>query len=363
MGTSSGIIDSTVRMRADVRTLLGETVNTLSGLCTSSKINPWAKYKPVRWSGTTRASNWWQGSASTHRCGFVIPTYATASDITANAMSDAWDYQRPNGGTYPYRLYDFSGYNHNAAVTFNALVPTRAVYSNGSCNGVVKFQIFTASTNGLAMTDIFNGTFYWGVAVGGYVKTSSSAISSGGTTISLDGCPKITGTGTYLVAAVITSYKQTTWGAFERICYNLQAPNIEGDSIVNCQVVATVADGYAIGFSGLDTADKTCWIKSGNASMSGGRFSCAGTIKRKYTKSYTLVSVTARAVRNSDSYTVTNTVTAANLSYVSPGDIDKVDYLVNDSVTFACTNINPSSLPKDAGDYYLITYIFNYSAV
>lgn len=363
MANSSGKITAPVRMRADVRTVLGESVNTLSGLCTSSKINPWSKCKPVKFDNATpdrsSSGSWWK--ANDNRCGFVVPMYATASDATTNAVNEAWDYAPPTGGTYPYRLYDFADYVHNAVVPINVQVPSKAVYTGGHCNGIVKFVIVTQISGGLTLSNVFNGNYYWGVAVGGYAITSSTTIASGGTTLSLDGCPAITGTGTKMVVAFITASKQTAWGIFEKSCYNLQVVNMANPAAQYCQIVSSVSDGYAIGFSGLDPVDKTAWIKSGNAAMSGGRFSCSGTVKKKYSRNYTLVSVTASAVRNSDGNTVTRTVNAANLSYVSPGDIDKNDYLVNDSVTFACTNINPTSLPKETGDYYTITYIFNYS--
>lgn len=363
MANSGGKITAPVNMRADVRTVLGESVNTLSGLCTSTKINPWAKYKPVKYASNapdrSSSGTWWR--ANDGLCGFTIPLYATASDATTNAVNDAWNYAPPTGGTYPYRLYDFADYVHNAVVPLTVQIPSKAVYTNGHCNGVIKFVIVTQISGGLNITDVFNGTYYWGVAVGGYAITSSTTIASGGTSLSLDGCPAITGTGTKMVVAFITTSKQTSWGTFEHSCYNLQAVNMDNPAAQYCQIVSTVADGYAIGFSGLDPADKTAWIKSGNAAMTSGRFTCSGTVKKKYTRSYTLVSVTASAVRNSDGYTVTRTVTAANLTYVNPGDIDKNDYVVNDTIVFGCNNINPTSLPKEAGDYYTITYIFNYS--
>ena len=71
-----------------VRTLLGESSWTLSGLCTSANINKWAKYKPVR--GTYPASS----------------NYTYGIDV-----EDDWAYLQPNS---VYRLGDFRQYNHSA---------------------------------------------------------------------------------------------------------------------------------------------------------------------------------------------------------------------------------------------------------
>lgn len=120
MANSGGIISSPVRQIADVKTVLGESVNTLSGLCTSTKINYWAKYKPVRLTAVApdRSSDWWKGEASHGSCGFTPMTVGSLADLvnyysTAGSLN-GWVYARPDGSTYPYRLYDFAGYNHNA---------------------------------------------------------------------------------------------------------------------------------------------------------------------------------------------------------------------------------------------------------
>ena len=118
MGNSNGKIDSTVRMRADVRTVLGESVNTLYGLCTSTNINPNAKYKPVQWeeAAPTRGSSatWWKAVGGA--CGFTPKNLGSVANVTSYCSGglNGWVYARPDGSTYPYRLYDFAGYNHNA---------------------------------------------------------------------------------------------------------------------------------------------------------------------------------------------------------------------------------------------------------
>ena len=118
MANSSGKISSPVNQIADVKTVLGESVNTLSGLCTSTKINYWAKYKPVQWTevAPTRGNSatWWKAVGGA--CGFTPKDLGSVAAVTSYCSGglNGWVYARPDGSTYPYRLYDFAGYNHNA---------------------------------------------------------------------------------------------------------------------------------------------------------------------------------------------------------------------------------------------------------
>lgn len=119
MANSNKIITSPVRQDADVRTVLGETTHTLSGLCTSPKINVWAKKKPVRRETLNRNIDWWKADAQ--NCGIAIQKY---TDLVALVnvwldkpnldWRDFWQHEPPTGGTYPYRLLDFNGYKHTA---------------------------------------------------------------------------------------------------------------------------------------------------------------------------------------------------------------------------------------------------------
>ena len=119
MANSNNIISGSVRQIADVKTVLGESVNTLSGLCTSANINWWSKKKPVQFTGT-RSSTWWK--SRTQNCGINPYQLSSVADVInhCDGTENGWTYERPNGSTYPYRLLDFQGYHHNA----------RAVISN-----------------------------------------------------------------------------------------------------------------------------------------------------------------------------------------------------------------------------------------
>ena len=123
MGHTNGKISAPVKLIDDVRTVLGETVNTLSGLCRSSKMNIWAKHKPVKYASSepTRKADytdtWWKGYNG--KCGINVASYTDLIvmlrdwlEKTDYSWTDFWAYDPPTGGTYPYRQLDFDGYKH-----------------------------------------------------------------------------------------------------------------------------------------------------------------------------------------------------------------------------------------------------------
>lgn len=113
--TSSGVIYGSVAQLADVKAVLGVNVNTLSGLCKSSKINKWAKYKPVVYASDApdrSGTAWWHGT--NRNCSLTINTYDKCSTLKSGYASN-YGYVKPSGGSAsPYRLLDFQGYNHKA---------------------------------------------------------------------------------------------------------------------------------------------------------------------------------------------------------------------------------------------------------
>lgn len=89
-----------------VANTIGVGSNDVGTLCTSSKINPWSKWKPVSY----------QTSGSLTDAQLKETNYGF--NITSNTNLDSptgWSYVKPIGGmTSPYRLGDFRGYNHEA---------------------------------------------------------------------------------------------------------------------------------------------------------------------------------------------------------------------------------------------------------
>lgn len=105
----------------------GKLVTNVSKLCSSNKINMWAKYKPVRYNFTSnRPTDWWK--AENGSCGLQINYYSVANSANIQALIDrikngetGFSYLPPRGQAYsePFRLGDFAGYNpaatHNIA--------------------------------------------------------------------------------------------------------------------------------------------------------------------------------------------------------------------------------------------------------
>lgn len=198
---SNGKITAPISLHADVYPVLGlsksGTYYDLGYACANShgKINPWAKYKPVKYEGVdTTGKEWWKSRDG--NCGMTIKrlsSYREAVDFADGSMN-GWSYSAPNGGSNPYRLTDFVGYNHNA-------VPP---ISNFKCPSTIsnQFQNTTFLCSAMIMSqsqddNLSLGDFeliadcYFGV----YVKqssssqarrvTSSTPIKNGGSTVSV----------------------------------------------------------------------------------------------------------------------------------------------------------------------------------
>lgn len=114
-------------------------------LCTSPKINKWAKYKPVP--DSTKAplkkkTMGYRGNNGTGTCGISYVTYGqydvmgglVSDDVNVSgrqkfgdlvkARTDDHTYAPPKGGlSEPFRLLDFDGYDHKALSIWNVIYP------------------------------------------------------------------------------------------------------------------------------------------------------------------------------------------------------------------------------------------------
>ena len=157
MSNANGIISGSVRQIADVKTVLGESVNTLSGLCKSTKINMWAKYKPVQFTGT-RSTTWWKGRLLD--CGiepYKLSSRTSVADIVnhCDGTNNGWTYYaRPNGSTYPYRLLDFKGYNHNATPPISSFRLGASTIAPGTTLSAFIVVRYSSNSDMLSLSDI-----------------------------------------------------------------------------------------------------------------------------------------------------------------------------------------------------------------
>ena len=112
---SNGIISSPVNFKADVATVLGTSSTNESALCTSSNINKWSLYKPVRYAKSSGMTD-----TDFFACdfGYTIQSYNNYPAMRQH-VTDSWEYLKPTGGaSSPYRIGDFRDYDHNATAPF-----------------------------------------------------------------------------------------------------------------------------------------------------------------------------------------------------------------------------------------------------
>lgn len=96
----------------EVAKTLGVNSGDIGTLCTSSQINPAARYKPVRYNSPRDVTDVWKGDGN---CGLVpkkITDLATI-DTLYDGKLNGWVYNKPDGDYYK-RLTDFVGYDHKA---------------------------------------------------------------------------------------------------------------------------------------------------------------------------------------------------------------------------------------------------------
>ena len=107
----------------DVAKCLGVSSLDVGTLCTSTKVNKWAKYKPVSYPSINPTNGeQWRGDANSTLWGMLVDIINNAE--SANGAKDAYEgsfqhynyvHNRPVGGIRsPYRLVDFCGYYHKA---------------------------------------------------------------------------------------------------------------------------------------------------------------------------------------------------------------------------------------------------------
>lgn len=184
MSHSNGKITAPINLDGDVYATLGiGSVNgayDLGYACanTHGKINPWARYKPVRYESLAPGPNekWWQGWDG--NCGIMpkrISSYQDSVNWTNGSMN-GWEYTPPTGGKFPFRLTDFNGYNHRASAPISRFscpdtATNQFTSSNFVCSAAIMMPSEGHDTDYLNMSDFAEiAECYFGV----YVKHKTS---------------------------------------------------------------------------------------------------------------------------------------------------------------------------------------------
>ncbi len=131
-----------------VKTALGSTNNNVGGLCSSSLINPWSKWKPISLNATTMTLALLKNA----NYGITIKNATTASALLTAVKNNnnlGFTYNKPTGiSTSPYRLGDFRNYDHTANL------PIGSYYEDGDdepINGVS--STYSKTISGLESAD------------------------------------------------------------------------------------------------------------------------------------------------------------------------------------------------------------------
>ena len=168
-----------------VANTLGVATRNVGELCTSSKINMWSKRKPVR---DTRLSipvnevGVGNSQNSAENYGLIIPDYQGDDSLLTT-------YKRPTGGpSYPYRLGDFRGYDHNAVAP--VIIPPPPSKLEKRMN-IIAAMIAMPGGSNVTIGDIFGflGDLRIGVMVyqsGGGLIGAASGANPGDGSVSID---------------------------------------------------------------------------------------------------------------------------------------------------------------------------------
>lgn len=226
--SSNGTITAPVSIR-DIQRALGTSIPDLGRLCRHSKINMWAKYKPVKkamidttgqlksdktWkpingTGGLGTDAWYRGviNASTNTDFGITPKYVNFSTgvndmITAlntlanneiNGEKNGWMYSVPTGGSSePYRQIDFNQYYHDAPQPVKTVNGMPNVMAAANSIWEYSVQIMGSAMNDVAgniddrnyllASDII-GTCYLGIAI--FRKVNGAYDAMGWTTDSV----------------------------------------------------------------------------------------------------------------------------------------------------------------------------------
>ena len=190
----------------DVDYVLGVNSGDEATLCTSAAIKPWAKYKPVNYggrimTGKVSGSDYWKADG---KCGFVIQDFTEfGSPSNSNSFvykllagTLTWTYQRPTGGSNPYRAADFDGYDHNAESPIFPWEGINQLHVNTNGELHMQWDIDTVRQDGeLALSDIkVNNVglnnYYFGAIVwysnSAYEVKAAATVANGGYDITFE---------------------------------------------------------------------------------------------------------------------------------------------------------------------------------
>lgn len=159
----------------DLKNLFGEGSGDLATLCTSPKINVWAKYKPTDYNAAF-TDNWSKGKDGNYGLNITVDNRVSSWNALVAEYSKPKNgysniYKRPSGGaTSPYRLGDFRGYNHKAKPEISDYLAATNYIEDSPISLSVAYNAITVDGDQVSYKDVevYKGLYF------GYVITDMS---------------------------------------------------------------------------------------------------------------------------------------------------------------------------------------------
>lgn len=159
----------------DLKNLFGEGSGDLATLCTSQKINVWAKYKPTVFPSPF-PDDWYKAKDGNYGLNITVDNRVSSWSALVAEYSKSNNgysniYKRPNGGaTSPYRLGDFRGYNHKAKPEISDYLAATNYIEDSPISLSVAYNAITVDGDQVSYKDVevYKGLYF------GYVITDIS---------------------------------------------------------------------------------------------------------------------------------------------------------------------------------------------
>lgn len=145
---------------SNLQQVLGTTVSDTGNICLNDNINPASKCKPINYNTQkTLTAAQRKGLPSENNEGYYYGVKVMAGASLADIHSIGYDYLRPIGGAYFYRLTDFIGYHHKATPNCDATIVSSKIYFDVPNNLILNFDVDYLGTNttGIDVKEIMRG--------------------------------------------------------------------------------------------------------------------------------------------------------------------------------------------------------------
>ena len=140
--------------------VLGTTVSDTGDICLNDNINAASKCKPINYNTQkTLTAAQRKGLPSENNKGYYYGVKVMAGASLADIHTIDYDYLRPIGGAYFYRLTDFIGYHHKATPYCDATIVSSKIYFDVPNNLILNFDVDYLGTNttGIDVKEIMRG--------------------------------------------------------------------------------------------------------------------------------------------------------------------------------------------------------------